>query len=74
MSMAVNDILKESPQIGAEGGTSEEDEVQEGLDVFSLKHPPPKWTYTAQAQFYYAGRGKPSRYDFDDDLPDDGGK
>lgn len=43
----------------------EDDEVEEGLDVFSLNHVPPKRTYMAYAQFYYAGRGEPQPYDFD---------
>lgn len=67
----IEEVDAAAPQTGAEEGASEEDEVEEGLDVFSLNHVPPKWTYTAQARFYYAGRGKPSRYDFSDIFNDE---
>lgn len=38
----------------------------EALDVFDLKLIPPKWLYTARAEFHYVGRGEPLSYDFGD--------
>lgn len=61
----------EPGQSGVEEGASDENETEEGLDVFSLNHVPPKWTYMAQARFYYVGRGKPTPYDLSDVFNDE---
>lgn len=55
--------VEPSPQLGEEERASEE-EVEEGLDVFSLNHVPPKDSYVVMMKFVDAGRGEPTRYDF----------
>ncbi len=48
--------------------SEESDDPIEGLE---LRLMPPNKTYTAQAHFYYAGRGEPLPYDFGDYFDDD---
>ncbi len=59
------------PQIGGEESASEDDEVEEGLDVFSLNHVPPKDSYVVMMKFVDAGRGEPTRYDFSEIFDDE---
>ena len=47
-------------------GPAPDEQATEALEIFDLKLMPPKWTYTAQAQFHYVGRGAPLPYDFGD--------
>lgn len=48
-----------------------DEDMEEPLDVFSLELMPPKWTYTARAQFHFVGRGEPLPYDFSDFFDDE---
>lgn len=50
------------PRIGGDA----DDELEEVIDVSSLKRVPPKDSYEIKVQFVDAGRGQPRRYDFGD--------
>ncbi|MCG3161672.1 MAG: hypothetical protein JMDDDDMK_02869 [Acidobacteria bacterium] len=50
-----------------------DEDTEEPLDVFSLEVMPPKWVYTAQAQYHFVGRGEPLPYDFRDFFDDEVG-
>ena len=58
-----------SAQIGT--ATGNEDEIEEELDGFSLKHVPPKSSYAIKARFVDGGHGQPQRYDFGDLFDDE---
>jgi hypothetical protein len=76
MTITVSDILTQTELLSAEeqlelatrlmeqAQQNKDDEVEEGLDVFSLNHVPPKDSYVVMMKFVDAGRGEPTRYDF----------
>lgn len=56
----------------ASAASFEEDtDEEEGLDVFSLNHVPPKDSYTVMVRFVDGGRGEPARYDFSEIFGDE---
>lgn len=57
----------------AEEGVSQNDEEEDWLDVFSLKHMPPIDSYTVMVKFVDGGYGQPRRYDFGDLFDDEEG-
>ncbi|MGH9853990.1 MAG: hypothetical protein ACREBD_29445 [Blastocatellia bacterium] len=85
MTTAVSEILTQTELLSAaeqlelaarlmeqaQQNVSESDEIEEGLDVFSLNHVPPKDSYVVMMKFVDAGRGEPTRYDFSEIFGDE---
>lgn len=64
-------LMEQAQQNGGEEITSGDDEAEEGLDVFSLNHLPPKDSYVVMMKFVDAGRGAPARYDLSEIFGDE---
>jgi hypothetical protein len=82
MTTAVSEILTQTKSLSAEEqlelavrlmeqAQQNSDEIDEGLDVFSLNHVPPKDSYVVMMEFVDAGRGEPARYDFSEIFGDE---